>query len=42
MTLERVNRINDKFQKSLKKLELDEDTEAKEYLNKFIGRNWFK
>jgi len=42
MTLEQIDEINEKFQKSLKRLKLDDDTEAKEYFNKFIGRDWFK
>jgi hypothetical protein len=42
MTLEQINEINEKFQKSLEKLKLDNETEDKEYFNQFIGRNWFK
>ena len=38
----KINKINEKFQKSLERLKKDDDTEAKEYFNKFIGRDWFK
>jgi len=41
-TLEQIEEINEKFQSSLDRLKLEEDPEAKEYFNKFIGRDWFK
>ncbi len=41
-TLEQIEDINEKFRSSLDRLKLEEDPEAKEYFNKFIGRDWFK
>ena len=42
LSKERIEEINLKFQKSLERLNLENDTEAKEHFNRFIGRDWFR
>jgi hypothetical protein len=37
-----IKEINLKFQKSLERLKIEDDTEQNEHYNRFIGRDWFK